>query len=86
MAIKIGACRTCAPYLDHYMERRSDVVIMSNTLGRNGRSTWKINMAGDPRTADPKSLFVMAWRAASNVQFYCHGTKVVDNMICCTNY
>ncbi|KAK4249962.1 hypothetical protein C7999DRAFT_29638 [Corynascus novoguineensis] len=86
MAIKIAACRTCAPYLDHYMERRSDVTIMRHIPGRNGRSIWKIDMAGDARTSDYKSLFAMAWRAASNVQFYCYGTKVVDNMICCTDY
>ncbi|KAL2171040.1 hypothetical protein VTG60DRAFT_3888 [Thermothelomyces hinnuleus] len=85
MAIKIGACRTCGPFMQAELDKRPGIIMEHNF--KNYRHTWTINIAGDPRTADPKSLFAMAWKkAASSNIFYCHQTKVVDNMICCNNY
>ncbi|KAL2156491.1 hypothetical protein VTH82DRAFT_1236 [Thermothelomyces myriococcoides] len=85
MVFKVGACLTCGPYIKEEFDRRPNVI--ADYQFRNSKYTWTVNIAGDPRTADPKSLFMMAWRKAVGSQiFRYHKTKVTGNMVHCASY
>ncbi|KAL2156492.1 hypothetical protein VTH82DRAFT_1237 [Thermothelomyces myriococcoides] len=85
MVIKIGACHICAGDMQRELDNRPD--LFPERKVKNGKYTWTIHIASNPRTADPKSLFMMAWRKVPDTNIFTyHQTKVVGNTICCSNY
>ncbi|KAH6850104.1 hypothetical protein B0I37DRAFT_370749 [Chaetomium sp. MPI-CAGE-AT-0009] len=86
MAIKIGACRVCAPETNTYLANNKAVLAYWTSIGANGDTTYTININGDPRTAEYKSLFSMAWEKCKEVKFPYHATKQDRNVVYCSNY
>ncbi|KAK3295552.1 uncharacterized protein B0H64DRAFT_441939 [Chaetomium fimeti] len=86
MAIQIGACRVCAAEVNTYLATNKTIFAYFTSFGRNGDTTYTININGDPRTAEYKSLFSMAWDKCKAVKFPYHATKQDRNVIYCSNY
>ena len=86
MAIQVGACRVCAEETNTYLANHKSIYAYDTVLGPKGKATFTINIAGDPRTADYKSLFAQAWEKCKELKFPYHATKQDRNIIYCSNY
>lgn len=87
MAIRVGACSVCASAVEAYLEKNKITVpFYTTTVGLNGKITFTVHINGDPRSAEYKSLFSMAWRKVHEFVFPYHQTKVEGNTLSCSNY
>jgi hypothetical protein len=86
MAIQVGACRICAEETNTFLANNKSIYAYFTSFGANGATTFTINIASDPRTADYKSLFAQAWEKCKELKFPYHATKQDRNVIYCSNY